>query len=376
MDINDITYERKHNESYMVIEGKLMPDSYETRMIKENKIKSLLDMTTISIDGQSKISYKISRKENLEDFVEASDLTKENLTRLIINIKIALDEISNYLIDESHILLTKETVFFEKGNDSYQVSLCYLPFGSDSIQNQFRILMDFFISKLTIKDREASKSIYEAYDLCLKDDYTLDEVIECLQAGESHEIHVEKVSFEEENDEIKDFEESYEELSIDENYISDFYNDSNEKESIISKLLGKTKGFISKMNFEDEKPKTKKDDFIIEPDYELEEKTVLLTDTKPVGRLIYDGVNNEDDFIITKDIFRIGSAKNNDAVLKAKTVSGNHAKITKTGNDFFLSDVNSTNGSFLNNLPLAYHKAYKLKPMDKIKFAGEAFIFY
>ena len=31
MDINDITYERKHNESYMVVEGKLLPDSYETK---------------------------------------------------------------------------------------------------------------------------------------------------------------------------------------------------------------------------------------------------------------------------------------------------------------------------------------------------------
>ena len=130
------------------------------------------------------------------------------------------------------------------------------------------------------------------------------------------------------------------------------------------------------MNFEDSPADKETEDFIIEPDYELEEKTVLLTDTKPVGRLVYDGVNNEDDFIITKDTFRIGSSKNNDAVIKNKTVSGSHAKITKTGNDFYIMDSNSTNGSFLNNLQLVYRKPYKLRPMDKIQFATEAYIFY
>ena len=51
------------------------------------------------------------------------------------------------------------------------------------------------------------------------------------------------------------------------------------------------------------------EDFLVEPDYELEEKTVLLTEAKAVGKLVYDGNNNEDDFIINKDIFRIGSSK-------------------------------------------------------------------
>jgi pSer/pThr/pTyr-binding forkhead associated (FHA) protein len=133
---------------------------------------------------------------------------------------------------------------------------------------------------------------------------------------------------------------------------------------------------FTKLSFEDELPPQKTEDFIIEPDYELEEKTVLLTDSKPVGRLVYDGNSNEDDFIITKDVFTIGKSKNNDAVLKSRTVSGNHAKITKQGNDFFLTDSNSTNGSFLNSLPLVYKKPYRLKPMDVIRFASESYIFY
>ncbi|MBO6129669.1 MAG: FHA domain-containing protein [Pseudobutyrivibrio sp.] len=371
MERTDITFERKHNESYMIIAGKLDVASYETRMIKENNIDALLDMTSISIDGKNKISYKISRKENLEDFVEANDLTGENLERLILNIKIALDTISNYLIDEEHILLWKETIFLEKGSDNYQIKLCYTADKNGTIQEQFRELMEFFISKLTISDREASKQIYKAYDLCLKDDYTLDEIVEALQneSISKPEIYVEQVSLEDE-------EPIYEvtEDSIDSEYISDYYDV--EKQSFFSSIFSKIKNLGNKMSFQDIEINDESEDFVIDPEYELEEKTVLLSETKPVGRLVYDGNSNEDDFIITKDIFRIGTSKNNDAILKSRTVSGNHAKITKDGNDFYITDSNSLNGSFLNSLPLAYRKPYKLKPMDVIRFATESYIFY
>ena len=129
------------------------------------------------------------------------------------------------------------------------------------------------------------------------------------------------------------------------------------------------------MQFEDKPEPLAAEDFVIEPDYEMDEKTVLLSESKPVGRLVYDGNSNEDDFIINKDVFRIGTGKANDAIIHARTVSGNHAKITKEGNDYYLTDSNSTNGSFLNSLPLVYRKPYKLKPMDVIRFATESYIF-
>lgn len=374
MELTNIEYERKHNESYMIIDANLDSKSYETKMIKSNEIRALLDMTSVSINGVDKLSYKISRMENLEDFVESRDLDAENLSRLIINIKIALDEISKYLIDENHILLNKETIFLEKGGDSYQVNLCYLPKNSGSIQEQFREVMEYFITKLTISDREISKQIYAAYEICLKEDYTLDEVIDCLQQikCEKPQIYVEKVSLDDDDVDNSAVYDATQESEYITDYLEMDANEDNRREGPFEKL----RNLFSKLRFEDIDTEKASEDFVFDPDYELEEKTVLLTETKPVGRLVYDGNNNEDDFIITKDIFKIGTAKNNDAVLKAKTVSGNHAKITKEGNDFYLCDSNSTNGSFINSLPLAYRKSYKLNPMDRIKFASESYIFY
>ena len=373
----EITYERKHNESYMVIEGELNSASYEYKMIRDNEIHSILDMTCFEIDGKKKVSYKISRKENLSDYIESNDVTIELLHRFVVNLKLALDEVSRYLIDEEHFILDKETIFLEKGKDNCKVSLCYMPVNNGSVQEQLREIMEYFISKPSTKDRAASKKIYEAYELCQNGDYTLSEIIECLQPEEPEqpEIYVEKVSLDDEEETGEFYEPEVEQDVLGAEYISDYYQVDEEKKSIVNTIIDKTKAIFGRLNFEDEMVVQQTEDFVIEPDYEIDEKTVLLSEAKPVGRLVYDGDSNEDDFIINKDVFRIGTAKANDAIIHAKTVSGNHAKITKEGNDYYLTDSNSTNGSFLNSLPLVYRKPYKLKPMDVIRFATESYIF-
>ena len=371
----EITYERKHNESYMLLEGEASTKSYEMRMINENNIMALLPMNSIAIDGTNKISYKISRKENLEDFIESNDLNTKTLIRIIVNLQIALNEVAKYLIDENHIILDKETIFIEKGKESFKLSLCYYPRNNGTVQEQFRNLMEYFISKLTTSDRSESKQIYMAYDLCLKDDYTLEEILDCLQEVEKPEdIYVEKVSLVEEEPEEIAPKECFE--SMDSEYMTDYFDEpTEEKPGFFSRLKYGLTCFLDRLTFRDEVKVEASEDFVIEPDYDLEERTVLLSEAKAVGRLVYDGNSNEDDFIINKDVFRIGTAKNNDAILKSRTVSGTHAKITREGNDYFITDSNSLNGSFLNSLPLAYRKPYKLHPMDVIKFASESYIF-
>ena len=371
----EISYERKHNESYMLLEGEINPDSYESRMIDENDITSLLPMRSIAIDGTNKLSYKISRKENLEDFIESNDLNIDILTRIIINLQISISELAKFLIDERHIIIDKETIYIEKGKESFKLSLCYYPVDNGTVQEQFRTLMEYFISKITSSDRKESKQVYMAYDLCLKDDYTLEEILDCLQELERpDEIYVEKISLDDEPEQ-EAYSNNFE--NIDTDYITDYYEErSEEKRGLLKRFSSGISSFITNLKFRDHIDEdVETDDFIIEPDYELEERTVLLSEAKAVGRLVYDGNSNEDDFIINKDVFRIGTSKNNDAILKARTVSGSHAKITREGSDYFITDSNSLNGSFLNSLPLAYRKPYKLHPMDVIKFASESYIF-
>ncbi|NJO00668.1 MAG: FHA domain-containing protein, partial [Bacteroidia bacterium] len=53
-------------------------------------------------------------------------------------------------------------------------------------------------------------------------------------------------------------------------------------------------------------------------------------------------------FYLNKPTMTIGRAANNDIVIPEQTVSSRHATITVENGSFFINDLNSTNGTFIN----------------------------
>ncbi len=91
--------------------------------------------------------------------------------------------------------------------------------------------------------------------------------------------------------------------------------------------------------------------------------------------------------VFDKEILSIGRARDNDIVIENLSVSRNHARIRKEGNQFILTDLNSANGSFVNGvritrvevvdedvITIGKHKLLFLdkKPTDE-EIIGEAF---
>jgi pSer/pThr/pTyr-binding forkhead associated (FHA) protein len=91
--------------------------------------------------------------------------------------------------------------------------------------------------------------------------------------------------------------------------------------------------------------------------------------------------------VFDKEILSIGRARDNDIVIENLSVSRNHARIRKEGNQFILTDLNSANGSFVNGVritrvevvdedvvTIGKHKLLFLdkKPTDE-EIIGEAF---
>ena len=118
-----------------------------------------------------------------------------------------------------------------------------------------------------------------------------------------------------------------------------------------------------------------------EPDEEEEmvisNPTVLLNSfDEIIGKLNYNGRHEEQDFFITKDSFLTGTREDSvDGMLHSKAVSRIHAKIRKQGTEYFIEDLNSKNGTWLNGEVLNYKTSYPLKKNDKICFADEEYVF-
>lgn len=62
----------------------------------------------------------------------------------------------------------------------------------------------------------------------------------------------------------------------------------------------------------------------------------------------------------------IGRDKKNDIVLENPIISRFHAEIQKIKNDYFIHDLNSSNGTFVNNERIPKDKYVKLKQDDSI----------
>ena len=376
----EIKYTRKHNDSFMAIVGEVQEVDYEKKMIEANHISILLDYSIMQIDGATQYNYNISRKENVQDYLETRDYSLEAIEKIVLGLQIGLSDLEKYLIDENHILLEKETMFLEKINGAYRLGLCYYPQDNGTIQQQFRALIEHIISNIDGQDRSKAEHIYSIYDICLKEDYTLGQVIDYIQSNieMDDEIEVKKIEFDRSTNFIEDDLEEYVDEPSENLYEVFERRQKEEKTSgnLLTSISERIKDFFDK-DHESSLGKTLKfEDFVIEPDIEIEEKTVLLKDSKPAGKLVYDGKDGvEDDYIITKDIFRIGSAKNNDAILSSKAVSSNHAKIYRENDEYYLEDMNSLNGSFLHNNLLNYKQRVKLKTMDEIRFADVRFVF-
>ena len=74
--------------------------------------------------------------------------------------------------------------------------------------------------------------------------------------------------------------------------------------------------------------------------------------------------------------FVIGKYKNNvDYLLDKEVVSRYHLKITMEDDKYYITDLNSTNGTYLNEKPLPCYKKHEIVSGDEVSIAGIKYIF-
>lgn len=110
----------------------------------------------------------------------------------------------------------------------------------------------------------------------------------------------------------------------------------------------------------------------------IEKPTTLLS-----GGIIENGIyclapydNTENNILLTEYPFFIGKADNNvNAQIDDSTVSRYHARIDKEDEDFYVTDLNSTNGTFLNGIRLLPYDRVTLKRGDVVVISRKRYEF-
>lgn len=90
----------------------------------------------------------------------------------------------------------------------------------------------------------------------------------------------------------------------------------------------------------------------------------------PENKELYDVIQ------INEYPFTIGKQKGNvDYCLDNEIISRYHVKITKEEDIYYITDLNSTNGTWLNENPLACYQRFEIKDGDELAIAGIKYLF-
>lgn len=415
----DVSYQRGPNRSYMIMSGEETEGGYEQEMLRQNAVRLLLSFYMVELDQGMQVWYDITRLRSVRDIVRQEGVTFRNLYMVLNSVAAAFSMLSQYLISQTNIVIDPDTLYFDRETPA-NVRLCYCPLKHDDFGEQLQRFMSFFMEEVDHKKEKITELCYRLYEMC-QDPVTLDELVETIrnEMPESEQMTVDTAYVAEpftpsqnrilsgqcDNGQSEaaapsqDSEQPHKNESLlqpepavvprkeakrwDRLSVADRIKNLLEEKFPV--LAGVSRKKALKEEEEGKRAHDFTQDFVFDPDTELLQKTVFMRPDSATtdgsqdsagfqGMLVYDGNGAENNHRITGDSFRIGSQEGeNDAVLHSRVVSRHHAMITKEGRDYYIEDLNSTNGTYLNGTLLPYRDRVKLNRMDQIIFADVAY---
>ena len=410
----EIIYERNLTGSFMKIAAGIHAGLDEKLMLRR-KLPGLLAVEKAYMDGEGQYWYNISGKQSLDMYCRVKEVDISFIEKLIMSICSEMEILEWNLIQTNCLMLDPELIFITNSNQ--EIIFTVYPGGSGTIETEFQQLMEFLLTKVDHKDTQAVKAAYGIYEKTLLDGYSItdirDEIVRARQnegkkdvAEEPGANGTEKV-WKEENNQSVVLERKYEDHSDKKRKdgiskrANRKKNEEKKKEqkawnSKLKKLLIEI-GLLeeeetgkrvyesykeSGERLQDTKKPSKS--AVVYPEEEIKmavraeyRPTVCLNSVtgKTRGMLLYQGAEPFEDICVTKKMTRIGYGPDADVQIQADTISQLHARIDRDGEIYYIEDLNSTNGTYVNDEPLAYKERRKLNNNDMIRFADVRYRF-
>lgn len=373
------TYKRHLSQSYMILEGEEnVPPSYELEILSYNRIKGILPMETEVLDGTMRFWYEITGKQTFSDYLGRRRMDMQLLCCFFRALEEICRTVSHYLLEEDSILLDFDYIYmdFEQKN----IEFVYFPGRKENLRGLFRKTMEQILQKLNHDDKQAVTAAYEVYQHSLQDDQSLGEMLKFGESGKEEEKRTEwEVELPlpgEPEPSRKGNPEPLGKWQPDPLRIQQPESLTAEKEMPQKQIFGV---FARTAEILKRRPgfgRKEKEEFLVRPeDVQFEPEAIvhpteLLCENREVqGVLLYQGKENGKDLRIEKPVFLIGKKESEvDGFIDSSCISRVHAKVELEKGEYYITDMNSTNGTYLNGECLEYRQRVCLKPGDQVVF--------
>ena len=278
------------------------------------------------------------------------------------------------------------------------------PGAEHNVEDGFRQLMEYLLTKVDHKDALAVRAAYGVYEKSLEEGMAIRDVRDWITRSDSVEQTEKKVLFEEPSaDNIARGNVNQREIPAIANFMEEkpivqsvqenrTYHSENFKKQDQSKDKKKQwdsflKEKFSSLGFKTAEKTKKKQAKRTEEVYPEEQMymipqptihpTVCLSgnDGSARGVLIYQGTEQLSDIYLDQKPLQVGKSAAADVKIDKETISQLHARIWPEGNSFYIEDLNSTNGTFVNDETLPYKQKRILQVNDIVQFADARFRF-
>lgn len=428
-----IRYEQENDSIYMVIDSgsKMLSPDYDIKMLENNNISSLLTVSMRCVDNQYSYYYDVTSKQQFSKIYEYKKLSRSNVENILISLEKLVNEINEYMLDLDRVILKIECIYVDMSKD--RLLFAYGADGASEENKGFRQgvkrLFDYIIEHFDhgVKDADIMY-VYNIYQRIAQGDYNASDFKELIE----YEVDVREESYKavsqdigiDKKDNILEF--------IPEQQVEDEEEVQNRTAHAAIMILKSVMGFavviaagrmfapsyvpipvsdvaafiimlvgacglvlLNKIpldmfsvvkNKKEMEPYTYTSDTNKNQDVPDNNSTILLSDY--IKRNANHGIclryradngavsnDTDKDIVVKKFPWIIGSMeKQCDTVVDSCLISHLHACIIKVDDEYYIEDMNSTNGTYVNGERLIMNSKLKLSAGDTVTLAATSYV--
>lgn len=173
-------YKKEYDQSSLIFQNEQAEagEYFQMQMFLENRIEGLLECSLHSFNGENQIFFDISGKQTLSSIYEKKQMKASDLEVLLFGIRKALENMREYLLDESYLLLSPEYIYINLS--AGQLFLCFYPFEKREFAKGMADLAEYLLERVDHEDNEAVVLAYRFYRLVREDNFSYMQIMDEL----------------------------------------------------------------------------------------------------------------------------------------------------------------------------------------------------
>ncbi len=374
-----VEYKKEWMDTYLWILPEQRPEqTYIEQMLLHNQGEGRLEFSKQDKDGEDVFCYKVTGKKALNSIYAVMPIGERQIRGILGQLFTTLENGREYLLNEEDFVLSPNYIFVTL--PQLELEFCYVPGYGVPLREQLEGLFEYLLNRVDYEDKAAVNLLYDCYMFCMKEKGGLTEIKRLLekerpveQAQQSQEAAPKVVS-----QEGKPSQALYQPAVEQRKAVMQKKTMETEVEEREEKKTGSGSyvSWLTDRLFH----RTKKDIPLVAEEVEeyraepVSEHTILLAAVRnsSVPELICE--ESGEVIPLTKFPFYIGSASEfADYVLPQEGVSRIHCCINKKEENYYLADLNSTNGTYLNHQEVVPGKDRLLSANDEIRIVSRNF---